>query len=149
MPAHPLLPDVIDALHSDLAEWMGTNAAPKVFDRFANALHEDFSAVTTTGQVFDRDALLAGVWSARNTQPDLTIEITEVQEIATGASIVVARFTAVNRQAHPSPDHHPSSNRSAMPAELYSRRLVTAVLDVADHGYQWRSVHETAAAAPE
>ncbi|MFG1796425.1 DUF4440 domain-containing protein [Nocardia sp. NPDC049149] len=132
MPAHPLLPDVIDALHSDLAEWMGTNAAPKVFDRFANALHEEFSAVTTTGQVFDRDALLAGVWAARNTQPDLTIDITDVQEIATGASIVVARFTAVNRQG-----------------DLYSRRLVTAILDVADHGYQWRSVHETAAAAPE
>ncbi|WP_433663962.1 DUF4440 domain-containing protein [Nocardia sp. CA-128927] len=127
MPAHPDLADVIEALHSDLAEWMGSNAPPKVFDRFANALHDEFSSVTTTGQVIDRDTLLAGVWSARNAQPGFNIEITDIQEIAQSGSILTARFTAENQQG-----------------EVRSRRLVTAILLNTDHGYLWRSVHETA-----
>ncbi|WP_159080266.1 hypothetical protein [Nocardia suismassiliense] len=130
MPAQPDLADVIEALHSDLAEWMGSNAPPKVFDRFANALDEKFSSVTTVGQVIDRDTLLAGVWSARNAQPGFDIAITGIEEIAQSGSIVTVRFVAENRLG---------DNRT--------RRLVTAILLRTDHGYMWRSVHETAAAA--
>ncbi|MEU7144956.1 hypothetical protein ABZ942_36325 [Nocardia sp. NPDC046473] len=126
MPAHPDLADVIEALHSDLAEWMGSNAPPKVFDRFANALHDEFSSVTTVGQVIDRDTLLAGVWSARNAQPGFTIEITDIEEIAQSGSILTVRFTAENLQG-----------------DIRSRRLVTAILLNTDHGYLWRSLHET------
>ncbi|WP_405162716.1 DUF4440 domain-containing protein [Nocardia sp. NBC_01499] len=132
MPAHPDLADVIEALHSDLAEWMGSNAPPKVFDRFANALHDEFSSVTTTGQVIDRDTLLAGVWSARNAQPGFTIEITDIQEIAHSDTILTVRFTAENQQG-----------------DTRSRRLVTAILLSTDHGYLWRLVHETAAPPAE
>jgi hypothetical protein len=132
MPGHPHLPDVIGALHSDLAEWMGSDAPPKVFDRFANALDEQFSAVTTVGQVVDRDALLAGVWSARNTQPGLDIEITDIEELAHSGTIVTVRFTAEN-----------------LLGATRTRRLVTAILITADHGYLWRSVHETAAPTAE
>ena len=126
MPAHPDLADVIEALHSDLAEWMGSNAPPKVFDRFANALHDEFSSVTTVGQVIDRDTLLAGVWSARNAQPGFTIEITDIEEIAQSGSLLTVRFTAENLQG-----------------DTRSRRLVTAILLNTDHGYLWRSLHET------
>ncbi|WP_040740602.1 DUF4440 domain-containing protein [Nocardia tenerifensis] len=132
MPGDPDLADVIEALHSDLAEWMGSNAPPKVFDRFANALHDEFSSVTTAGQVVDRDTLLAGVWSARNAQPGFDIAITDIEEIAQGGGILTVRFTAENRQG-----------------ELRSRRLVTAVLINTDHGYLWRSVHETTTAPVE
>ncbi|MFB8277681.1 DUF4440 domain-containing protein [Nocardia colli] len=132
MPEHPDLADVIEALHSDLAEWMGSNAPPKVFDRFANALHDDFSSVTTVGQVIDRDTLLAGVWSARNAQPGFTIEISDIEEVAQSGTILTVRFTAENRQG-----------------EVRSRRLVTAILLSADHGYLWRLVHETTAPTTE
>lgn len=130
MSAHPLLADVIAALHSDLAEWMGTAAPPKVFDRFANALHDEFSAVTTVGEIVDRDTLLAGVWSARNTQQGLDIEISDVQELAHSGTLVTVRFAAENHLA-----------------EIHARRLVTAILRSEDHGYQWCSMHETAVPA--
>ncbi|MFI6172193.1 DUF4440 domain-containing protein [Nocardia sp. NPDC051052] len=127
MPAHPDLADVVEALHSDLAEWMGSNAPPKVFDRFANALHDEFSSVTTVGQIIDRDTLLAGVWSARNAQPGFTIEIADIEEIAQSGSLLTVRFTAENQQG-----------------DTRSRRLVTAILLNTDHGYLWRWLHETA-----
>lgn len=126
MPAHPDLADVVEALHSDLAEWLGSNAPPKVFDRFANALHDEFSSVTTVGQIIDRDTLLAGVWPARNAQPGFTIEITGIEEIAQSGSLLTVRFTAENQQG-----------------DTRSRRLVTAILLNTDHGYLWRWLHET------
>ncbi|MEV5833226.1 hypothetical protein [Nocardia sp. NPDC052112] len=128
MAVDPDLADVVAALHWDLAEWMGADAPPKVFDRFANALDEQFSAVTTVGRVVDRDTLLAGVWSARNTQPGLGIEVSDIEELARGGTVVSARFTAANQVG-----------------DIRTRRLVTAILIVADHGYLWRSVHETSA----
>ncbi|MGW0246772.1 hypothetical protein ACWDYH_09040 [Nocardia goodfellowii] len=118
---------VVQALHSDLAEWMGTDAPPKVFDRFAEALHERFSAVTVVAQVVDRDTLLTGVWSVRNAQPGLRIEISEVEEIVAAGTVAVVRFVA--EYAH---------------QEMRARRMVTAVLLATDHGYRWRSMHETA-----
>lgn len=126
MPAHPDLADVVEALHSDLAEWLGSNAPPKVFDRFANALHDEFSSVTTVGQIVDRDTLLAGVWSARNAQPGFTIEIADIEEIAQSGSLLTVRFTAENQQG-----------------DTRSRRLVTAILLDTDNGYLWRWLHET------
>ncbi|QIS02122.1 hypothetical protein F5X71_07140 [Nocardia brasiliensis] len=132
MPALAHLADVVAALHFDLAEWMSSNAPPKVFDRFANALDDKFSAVTTVGQVIDRDTLLAGVWSAKNSQPGLRIEVSDLEELAHSGKLVTVRFVAENCLA-----------------EVRTRRLVTAILLVADHGYLWRSVHETAVAKTE
>ncbi|WP_040701392.1 hypothetical protein [Nocardia vinacea] len=126
MGVDPYLVDVVVGLHWDLAEWMGADAPPKVFDRFANALDERFSAVTTVGQVVGRDTLLAGVWSARNSQPGLEIEVSDIEELARGGTVVSVRFTAENQLG-----------------DVRTRRLVTAILIIADHGYLWRSVHET------
>ncbi|MBB5911447.1 hypothetical protein BJY24_000314 [Nocardia transvalensis] len=121
------LTEVVVDLHSDLAEWLGTDAPPKVFDRFANALDDGFTSVVTTGEAVTRDALLSGVWSARNAQPGLEIEITDVTEIARTTKLVIVRFVAENRFGGAS-----------------MRRRVTAVLLTDGQLYSWRSVHETA-----
>ncbi|WP_228538270.1 hypothetical protein [Nocardia sp. XZ_19_385] len=126
-PARSVLAEVVVALHSDLAEWMGTDAPPKVFDRFAEALHEQFGAVTVVAQVVDRDTLLTGVWSVRNAQPGLRIEISEFEEIASTDTVAVVRFVAEYQHE-----------------QMRARRMVTAVLIAGDHGYRWRSLHETA-----
>ncbi|WP_024806188.1 hypothetical protein [Nocardia sp. BMG51109] len=120
------LTDVVVELHSDLAEWLGSAAPPKVFDRFANALADDFSSVVTTGDAVDRDTLLAGLWSAGNAQPGLSIEITDVEEIVRAPRLVVARFVAENHLG-----------------DTVTRRRVTAVLRTDGQLYSWLSVHET------
>lgn len=127
MSVDPDLAEAITAMHSDLAEWIGSDAPPKVFDRFAHVLHEGFSAVTTVGQVVDRDTLLAGVWSARNLQPGLEIDITDIAGLVHGGGLSVVRFTAANRLGDVSS----------------ARRLATAVLVPGDFGYQLRTLHET------
>ncbi|WP_306362636.1 hypothetical protein [Nocardia sp. CC227C] len=120
------LSEVVAALHWDLAEWLGTDAPPKVFDRISGALDEGFTSVVTTGQAVDRETLLSGLWSARNAQPGLRIEVSEVGEIARRPGLVVARFMAANTVG-----------------ELTTRRRVTAVLVTDGQRHLWRSVHET------
>ncbi len=104
----------------------GGDAPPKVFDRISAALDEGFTSVVTTGQLVDRGTLLSGLWSARNAQPGLRIEVSEVGEIAQRPGLVVVRFIAANTVG-----------------ELTTRRWVTAVLTTDGQRYLWRSVHET------
>ncbi|QLY30062.1 hypothetical protein [Nocardia huaxiensis] len=120
------LAGVVAAFHSDLAEWLGSDALPKVFDRISAALDERFTSVVTTGQAVDRETLLAGLWSARNLQPGLDIEVSEVVEIARSGNLLVVRFAAENRLG-----------------EIRTRRWVTGVLVTDGRTYQWRTVHET------
>lgn len=131
MTTNPELADVVAALHWDLAEWLGSDALPKVFDRISGALDENFTSVVTTGQAIDREGLLAGLWSARNLQPGLEIEVSEVAEIARSGNLIVVRFTAENAVG-----------------EARSRRLVTAVLVTDGRTYLWRTVQETTAPDP-
>ncbi|MEU0539315.1 hypothetical protein ABZ319_05535 [Nocardia sp. NPDC005978] len=121
---------VVAALHFDLAEVLGTDCAPKVFDRVAAALDEQFTSVVTTGQTVDREMLLTGVWSARNTQPGLEIAVSDVREIARSGNLVIVRFTAENRMAG-----------------VVTRRVSTAVLVTDGRTHLWRSVHETSTPA--
>lgn len=130
MSSIPDVTDVVAALHWDLAEWLGSDALPKVFDRIGIALDNQFSSVVTTGQAVDRETFLAGIWSARNVQPGLEIEVSDVQELARSGNLIVVRFVAEN-----------------VVGEARSGRLVTAVLMTDGRTYQWRSVHETAAPA--
>ncbi|WP_330182483.1 hypothetical protein OHB26_01765 [Nocardia sp. NBC_01503] len=120
------LPDIVAAFHFDLAEWLGSDALPKVFDRISGALDEAFTSVVTTGHAVDRETLLAGLWSARNAQPGLAIEVSEVREIARSGNLIVLRFVAEN-----------------VMGETTTRRTVTAVLVTDGRIYQWRTVHET------
>ncbi|MEV6065478.1 hypothetical protein AB0L82_02905 [Nocardia sp. NPDC052001] len=126
-PGLPGLPDIVAAFHWDLAEWLGTDALPKVFDRISGALDEAFTSVVTTGHAVDRETLLGGLWSARNLQPGLAIEISDVQEIARSGNLIVLRFVAEN-----------------IVGEARTRRTVTAVLVTDGRTYLWRTVHETA-----
>ncbi|WP_067826773.1 hypothetical protein [Nocardia inohanensis] len=128
MSSNPDLADVVAALHWDLAEWLGSDALPKVFDRVAGALDEQFTSVVTTGQAVDRETLLAGLWSARNAQPGLEIEVSEVAEIARSGNLIVARFAAEN-----------------VMGEARVKRWVTAVIVTDGRTYRWRTVHETSA----
>ncbi|WP_067711013.1 hypothetical protein [Nocardia yamanashiensis] len=126
MPSNPDLPDVVAALHWDLAEWLGSDALPKVFDRISVALDEQFTSVVTTGQAVDRETLLAGLWSARNAQPGMEIEVSEIQEIARSGNLIVVRFAAEN-----------------VLGEARVKRWVTAVIVTDGRTYRWRTVHET------
>ncbi|MFE5287217.1 hypothetical protein ACFRAQ_19820 [Nocardia sp. NPDC056611] len=117
---------IVTAFHVDLAEWLGSDAPPKIFDRISAQLDDQFTSVVTTGQTVDRDTLLAGLWSARNLQPGLRIEISEVRELARSGKLLVLRFVAENRLA-----------------ETRTGRTVTAALITDGRTYRWRTVHET------
>ncbi|MFE3797217.1 hypothetical protein [Nocardia tengchongensis] len=121
----------VSAFHYDLAEWLGSDAPPKVFDRISAQLDEQFTSVVTTGQAVDRETLLAGLWSARNLQPGLEIEVSEVRELARGGNVLVVRFVAENRLG-----------------ETRTGRTVTAVLITDGRTYRWRTVHETSTPEP-
>ncbi|WP_228002679.1 hypothetical protein [Nocardia australiensis] len=123
--SHDLVASV-EALHADLATWLGSEASADVFDRFAAAQHEQFSMVTTTGEVLDRPDLLSGLRAARNLQPGLTINVSAVEELAREGNTVVVRFVESHRVAG-----------------TESCRRVTAVLVADDPGFRWRTVHET------
>ncbi|MFJ4650612.1 hypothetical protein ACIP5Y_04955 [Nocardia sp. NPDC088792] len=126
MSTDPVLTEVVAALHWDLAEWLGTDALPKVFDRISGALDEQFTSVVTTGQAVDREGLLGGLWSARNLQPGLEIEVSDVVELARSGNLIVVRFVAENQFGG-----------------AVTKRWVTAVLVTDGRTYLWRTVHET------
>ncbi|MFE3443943.1 hypothetical protein ACFXNW_12985 [Nocardia sp. NPDC059180] len=119
----------VEELHADLATWLGSEAPDAVFDRFAAAQHESFSMVTTAGDIMRRNELLTGLRGARNAQPGLHIDISELEELAAESRMVVVRFL----ESH----HH---------AGQISRRRVSAVLVSQEGrpGVQWLTVHETA-----
>ncbi|MEC3954650.1 hypothetical protein VMT65_16540 [Nocardia sp. CDC153] len=119
--------ELVSALHFDLAEWLGTDALPKVFDRISGALDEQFTSVVTTGQAVDRETFLAGIWSARNALAGVEIEVSEIQEIARSGQLIVVRFVAENRIGE----------------SKTGKRTVTAVLVTDGRTYLWRTVHET------
>lgn len=121
---------IVSGFHFDLAEWLGSDAPPKVFDRISGQLDEQFTSVVTTGQAVDREALLAGLWSARNIQPGLEIEVSEVAEVARSGNLIVLRFVAENQVG-----------------DVVTRRLATAVLVTDGRTHLWRSVHETSTPA--
>ncbi|GAB0101267.1 hypothetical protein JMUB6875_02310 [Nocardia sp. JMUB6875] len=126
------LKDVIEALHFDLAEWLGSDALPKVFDRISGALDEQFTSVVTTGQAVDRETFLAGMWSARNALAGVEIEVSDIAEIARSGQLIVVRFVAENR----------------IGAVKTGRRTVTAVLVTDGRTHLWRTVHETPVPEP-
>ncbi|WP_051179156.1 hypothetical protein [Nocardia concava] len=126
------LKDVIEALHFDLAEWLGSDALPKVFDRISGALDEQFTSVVTTGQAVDRETFLAGMWSARNALAGVEIEVSDIAEIARSGQLIVVRFVAENR----------------IGAVKTGRRTVTAVLVTDGRIHLWRTVHETPVPEP-
>lgn len=119
--------DVVRTLHEDLATWLGTEAGPEVFERFAAAQHPEFTLVATDGTVDAREALLSGLREARNAVPGLRIDTDEVTELTRAGDTVVVRFRETHRA----------------PAGVTARR-VTAVLVAGAQGYRWHSVHETA-----
>ncbi|MFE7718076.1 nuclear transport factor 2 family protein [Nocardia rhizosphaerihabitans] len=127
--SHPT-PDVltaVESLHADLAQWLGTAAPDEVFDRFAAAQHPAFTMVTTAGAVVARDDLLTGLRGARNAQPGLTIEITEVDTLLDDGTTVVLRFL----------ERHLAGGTAT------ARRVTAVLVTDGQDGLRWRAVHET------
>ncbi|WP_433671848.1 hypothetical protein ACQP06_09310 [Nocardia sp. CA-136227] len=122
------LTGIVSAFHYDLAEWLGSDAAPKVFDRISAQVDERFTSVVTTGQAVDREAFLAGIRSARNLLAGVEIEVSDVAEVARAGQLVIVRFVAENRVGE----------------AITGKRTVTAALNTDGHTYRWRTVHETA-----
>jgi hypothetical protein len=122
----------VEAVHADLAEWLGSDAPPEVLDRFAATQHAEFSMVTTSGALLGRDQLLAGLRGARNSRPGLTIEIDDVEVLVDASPVTVVRFLERHRFEG-----------------VESDRRTTAVLvgDTTTSRPQWRSLHETAVPA--
>ncbi|MFQ6398241.1 hypothetical protein ACLMAJ_32970 [Nocardia sp. KC 131] len=116
----------VETLHADLAAWLGSNAGMEVFERFAAVQHEEFSMVTTSGEIIGRAELLAGLRGARNIQPGLKIDISDVHELAREGNLVVVRFMELHRVGGTG-----------------SCRQVTAVLIAEGPELRWRTVHET------
>ncbi|MBB5916270.1 hypothetical protein BJY24_005182 [Nocardia transvalensis] len=119
----------VRALHADLECWLGTDASADVFDRFAAQQHPELSVVTVSGAVMPRATLLAGLRSARNTVPRLTIEISDLEPLVITTDYALVRFLERHRRDAESDD-----------------RVTTALLhrDVAArNGLRWHTVHET------
>lgn len=125
--AHADLTAAVRALHDDLAAWLGSAAAPEVFERFAATQHADFTLVTVTGAVVHRADLLDGLRGARNTSPGLAIDVSDITVVARAGDQVVVRFLE---------RHHLNGHTTA--------RRVTAVLLARGGAYRWLTVHETA-----
>jgi hypothetical protein len=118
-------------LHADLAEWMGSTAAPEVFTRFTDALHPGFTMVTTSGSIVSREELLVELRDG-NLVPGMAIDVESIDVLTATEDVTVVRFLETHR----------AEGRS-------NQRRVTAVLlpqPAARHGLCWRSVHETAIA---
>ncbi|BAW05166.1 ribonuclease E domain-containing protein [Nocardia seriolae] len=118
---------IVAALHFDLAEWLGSDAPLKVFDRISGALDEQFTSVVTTGQAVDRETFLSSLWSARNVLAGVRIEVSEGSEVARSGQLIVVRFIAENRVGD----------------ARTGRRTVTAALVTDGRTHLWRTVHET------
>ncbi|MBF6212593.1 nuclear transport factor 2 family protein [Nocardia puris] len=125
--AHADLIAAVRNLHDDLAAWLGSAAAPEVFERFAAAQHVDFTIVTVSGEIAHRTALLEGLGGARNTAPGLTIDVSDITVVARAGDQAVVRFLESHRR-----DGHTSARR------------VTAVLLAQGDSFRWLTVHETA-----
>ncbi|WP_370948760.1 hypothetical protein AB5J62_14715 [Amycolatopsis sp. cg5] len=109
--------------HDLLATWLGSRADDSVLADPRAAHTADFTLVTVSGEVLDREALLAALAGAANVQPGLRIEITEVTVVSRFGEAVLVRFL----ETHVAGEHR-------------TARRVSALL----RPEGWAYVHETA-----
>lgn len=127
---HDALVAEIHALHTDLADWLGTPERADALERFIGQTHPDFSMVTLDGTVVRRAGLLGGLGGAGNSAPGLGIDIVDIEVLHRSSDCAVARFAEI---------HHGPGGAA--------KRLTTAVFlpdPQGRNGLLWRSVHETA-----
>ncbi|MEU4340474.1 hypothetical protein AB0H00_04255 [Nocardia sp. NPDC023852] len=118
----------VESVHALLATWLGSEASPAVLEQFAATQHTEFSMVTTSGAVLAKADLLAALRTARNSSPDLRIEIAEFEVLLATADFTVVRFLE---------RHHHAGRRSDR------RTTAVLVIDAAERRFRWRTLHET------
>ena len=105
--------------------------ADGVFERFTDVVHPEFSMIVPSGEVLDRDAVVASVRAAYATADEsFVIEIRDVVDRVSGDDAIV--FTYEEWQ---------------FVGDRVDSRRVSTVLFVpapgATNGVQWRHLHET------
>ncbi len=122
--------DEVDAMHSDLALWIGSCGRSDALDRFEAQVHSDFSQVSLDGESFSYDKFSRLLKEMENFSPGLSIEICDLTVLHQSTDCAVVRFREI---------HHSIGTSTA--------RMTTALLLVdpqARNGLRWRAVHETA-----
>lgn len=123
--------EAVVALHRTIEAWLTGRAArePEVFATFADAHASGFTMVTPDGVLLGRDELLAGFEAAHGSAPGLTVRITDVTVLRSGAGSVAATYL----------EHQDGSSGS-------STRRATVLFDrdeAAATGLRSRHLHET------
>ncbi|MFD8497207.1 DUF4440 domain-containing protein [Amycolatopsis sp. NPDC059657] len=113
--------------HDLLAAWLGSRAEETVLADLRAAHTDDFTLVTVSGEVLDRETLLTALAGAACAQPGLRIEITEVTVVARLDDAVLVRFL-----------------ESHVLGEQRTARRVSALLRPDGDALRWAFVHETA-----
>ena len=128
--------EVVD-LHRFFVDWFDRRRCDKAdFSRFENVMGEGFSMVVPSGQLLDRDAVLAHVRASRATfDGDFAISIEDIRPGWQAGDVIVLTYV-----------------ESQQRASKASRRRSSAVFTVnssAPNGVEWRHLHETWLQVPE
>lgn len=121
---NPYLKEVID-LHV-LIEALFARGEPRIESMLAR-FHPDFSMVTPTGLQIDRQAVEQLFRQRSKTQPDLTIELTDLRVLDQGPD----NATVLYRETH------------QLPGQAAKTRISTALLILQEEEVLWRHLHET------
>ena len=120
-------------LHNFFVDWM-TGILPQTdenFALFADSISKDFYIVNSSGQLRDRETLVAKVYSTYNQRPKLRIWIENMQIHHTLGDVIVATYEEWQEDK--------SDNKTT---SLIS--TVVFILDESKHnGLVWQCVHET------
>ena len=128
--------EVVD-LHRFFVDWFDKGRCDHaVFNRFESVMGEGFSMVVPSGQLLDRDAVLAHVRASRATfDGDFAISIEDIRPGWQAGDVIVLTYV-----------------ESQQRASKASRRRSSAVFTVnssAPNGVEWRHLHETWLQVPE
>jgi hypothetical protein len=125
--------DEVVGLHEFFVGWFTgvLEDADVVFARFADAVHVEFSMVVPSGEMLDRDAVVASVRAAHATVGDsFGIEIRDVVDRVVGDDLVLVTY-----------------EEWQLVGDRVDNRRVSTVLFVraptSPNGVQWRHLHET------
>lgn len=121
----------IRELHAFFQGWIGgeLDRSPETFRRLEDALADDFTFVTTAGEVLERPAIVEGVRSSHASSSDLRIRIRDPRLLRESAGQLVAVYQELQEAA---------GGRTGRVSTVVFRRS-----EAAPNGLEWLHVHET------
>ncbi|WP_296744923.1 DUF4440 domain-containing protein [Mesorhizobium sp.] len=128
--------EVVD-LHRFFVDWFDKSRCARAdFSRFERVMGEGFSMVPPSGQLLDREAVLAYVRAGRGTfDGDFAISIEDIRPGWAAGDVIVLTYVEAQQRAGKA-----SRRRSSALFTLNSS---------APHGVEWRHLHETWLQVPE